>query len=74
MNEKACKRPLAKCLGFLATLKSKNGWPNDDLWNLADVFKDDTNALVKVSLSAAVDLARALEGERARACPLVWSD
>jgi len=56
-NAKACKRPLAKALGFLSTLKQAGGWENDDLWNLADAFKDDTNALVKVRAEEDRDLS-----------------
>lgn len=52
INKKAYQRPLAKALGFLATLKRQGGWEDDELWNLADMYAvgDDTNALVKVSV------------------------
>jgi hypothetical protein len=47
-NKKALQRPLAMALGFLGNLKKAGGWKDDELWNLADMYADDTNALVKV--------------------------
>lgn len=58
LNDKARKRPLARVLGLLSTLKGAGFWEGDDLWNLADLYRDDTNALVKVlhTVSLLLDL------------------